>query len=471
MVNKIIEDLELEIQKSSSNYESKKLKYKLSFFKRATSERPEYDYSKVEYKGATTKINLCCKEHGNFETTPQKLFKGGRCPTCTKRDKSLKLTKSSDTFIKQVQEVSPQYDYSKVVYKHCKEKVEVICSVHGSFFAQPNTLLKGCGCKQCSFKRISKNKGLDLDEFLKRVKHRHQDKFKIFKETYTNKRGFIKIECEKHGVLNTRALQLLESDYGCPKCGEEAIYSKNRVKVDELNSRIFNKFGNKIKIDYTNQKTLRGKVKAYCTIHGKFSSSIHNILKSNYGCPKCYAEIRGLKQITPFEIFLEKANKKFKNKFKYIKDTYLKGSEKMVAICPTHGEFKIIPSQHLTQTYGCFQCMLEDNEGEMNKYRAYSNNPTMLYYVKILKEDKVYFKIGITTKTLKSRFNQLKKEDAVFKDIVTRHFETGKEAYSIEQEILSKNKKYLIDFELLPLTRGNSEIFSKDIYEKIKHYF
>ena len=143
----------------------------------------------------------------------------------------------------------------------------------------------------------------------------------------------------------------------------------------------------------------------------------------------------------------------------------------MVAICPTHGEFKIIPSQHLTQTYGCFQCMLEDNEGEMNKYRAYSNNPTMLYYVKILKEDKVYFKIGITTKTLKSRFNQLKKEDAVFKDIVTRHFETGKEAYSIEQEILSKNKKYLIDFELLPLTRGNSEIFSKDIYEKIKHYF
>ena len=404
MINKIIEDLEVEIQNSSSTYESKELKYKLNFFKRASLERPEYDFSKV-------------------------------------------------------------------VYINSRTKVEVICSVHGSFFAQPNTLLKGCGCKQCSFKRISKNKGLDLDEFLKRVKHRHQDKFKIFKETYTNKRGFIKIECEKHGVLNTRALQLLESDYGCPKCGEEAIYSKNRVKVDELNSRIFNKFGNKIKIDYTNQKTLRGKVKAYCTIHGKFSSSIHNILKSNYGCPKCYAEIRGLKQITPFEIFLEKANKKFKNKFKYIKDTYLKGSEKMVAICPTHGEFKIIPSQHLTQTYGCFQCMLEDNEGEMNKYRAYSNNPTMLYYVKILKEDKVYFKIGITTKTLKSRFNQLKKEDAVFKDIVTRHFETGKEAYSIEQEILSKNKKYLIDFELLPLTRGNSEIFSKDIYEKIKHYF
>ena len=109
MINKVIEDLEVEIQNSSSTYESTKLKYKLSFFKRASSERPEYDYSKVEYEGATTKINLCCKEHGNFETTPQKLFKGGRCPTCTKRDKSLKLT---DTFIKQVQEVSPEYDYS-----------------------------------------------------------------------------------------------------------------------------------------------------------------------------------------------------------------------------------------------------------------------------------------------------------------------------------------------------------------------
>ena len=49
MVNKIIEDLELEIQNSSSTYESKKLKNKLNFFKRASLERPEYDYSKVEY--------------------------------------------------------------------------------------------------------------------------------------------------------------------------------------------------------------------------------------------------------------------------------------------------------------------------------------------------------------------------------------------------------------------------------------
>lgn len=37
--------------------------------------RPEYDYSCIsEYKNNTTPVEVICKQHGNFTTTPQKLL-------------------------------------------------------------------------------------------------------------------------------------------------------------------------------------------------------------------------------------------------------------------------------------------------------------------------------------------------------------------------------------------------------------
>ena len=42
-----------------------------------------------------------------------------------------------------------KYDYSKVEYKGCKEKVRIICPVHGEFLQVARIHLMGCGCKKC----------------------------------------------------------------------------------------------------------------------------------------------------------------------------------------------------------------------------------------------------------------------------------------------------------------------------------
>lgn len=47
----------------------------------------KYDYSKVEYINASTKICIICPEHGEFWQTPMAHLRGHGCPKCGKKNK------------------------------------------------------------------------------------------------------------------------------------------------------------------------------------------------------------------------------------------------------------------------------------------------------------------------------------------------------------------------------------------------
>lgn len=44
---------------------------------------PVYDYSRVQYTNAITKVNIICEEHGIFRITPDKHLSGGGCQKCS----------------------------------------------------------------------------------------------------------------------------------------------------------------------------------------------------------------------------------------------------------------------------------------------------------------------------------------------------------------------------------------------------
>ena len=106
----------------------------------------KYDYSKVEYKNAHTKVCIICPEHGEFWQTPAShLLKRG-CPKCSKPH--LKYT--TEEFIEKARKVhGDKYDYSKVEYENASKKVKIICKKHGEFLQTPSEHLNGCGCKYC----------------------------------------------------------------------------------------------------------------------------------------------------------------------------------------------------------------------------------------------------------------------------------------------------------------------------------
>ena len=105
----------------------------------------KYDYSKVEYTNANTKVCIICPEHGEFWQSPFEHKSGNGCPRCIGR------YKTTADFIAESKKIhGDKYDYSKVEYRGNKEKVCIICPKHGEFWQSPSKHLSGQGCTICN---------------------------------------------------------------------------------------------------------------------------------------------------------------------------------------------------------------------------------------------------------------------------------------------------------------------------------
>ena len=108
-----------------------------------------YDYVNVLYKNINTKVEIICKKHGRFEQRPDVHLRGAGCNIC----KYEKRTSSTEAFKAKAKEVhGTLYDYSNSVYMFAKEKITIICPMHGEFLQSPDAHLIGKGCKKCTKK-------------------------------------------------------------------------------------------------------------------------------------------------------------------------------------------------------------------------------------------------------------------------------------------------------------------------------
>jgi hypothetical protein len=105
-----------------------------------------YDYSKVDYIDARTKVIIICKIHREFEQTPDGHVQGRGCEKCGKirqgKSKRLGLKK----FVEKAVKVHGNfYEHSKVKYKTNSRRVTIICPYHGEFLQTANHHLQGNG--------------------------------------------------------------------------------------------------------------------------------------------------------------------------------------------------------------------------------------------------------------------------------------------------------------------------------------
>jgi hypothetical protein len=120
-----------------------------------------YDYSKVNYINAKTKVTIVCREHGDFQQTPSNHLCNYNCQKCAK---NFQLDTAS--FIEKAKGIhNDKYDYSKVNYINADTQITIICKEHGEFTQIPDFHInRKCGCPKCS-----NNVKLDLSEFIKRA--------------------------------------------------------------------------------------------------------------------------------------------------------------------------------------------------------------------------------------------------------------------------------------------------------------
>ena len=111
-----------------------------------------YEYSKVDYVNAREKVNIICKFHGDFWITPDNHLHGTGCALCANETRNKNNTNSVDKVISICNLIHDnKYNYSKMIYKNSKLKVEIICPNHGSFFQNMcNHMYSKKGCQACN---------------------------------------------------------------------------------------------------------------------------------------------------------------------------------------------------------------------------------------------------------------------------------------------------------------------------------
>jgi len=189
-----------------------------------------YDYSKMKYEGTHHKVEIICSKHGSFYQKPNDHLHGTGCPICAIEQ----TTTSLEDFILSAQKVhGTRYDYSKVDYKNNKEKVEIVCSVHGSFFQLPqNHVLHRCGCSKCSFKEIGDTRRMSQEEFVSRATTTHDGKYNYSKVEYKGNSTKIEIICPEHGSFWQKAANHLHMGQGCPVCNQYVgVYTEHLFKM------------------------------------------------------------------------------------------------------------------------------------------------------------------------------------------------------------------------------------------------
>jgi Zn finger protein HypA/HybF involved in hydrogenase expression len=260
------------------------------------------------------------------------------------------------------------YDYSKAIFISRLSPIIIICSEHGDFNQTYAAHLKGQGCPKCGAKNRHKNKKVKFEEFLRRAKLKHGDKFIYENHGYDGIESVINIKCQKHGSFSQVAKTHIKSS-GCPKCGNESKSSKlslTKEKFIEKSEAVHDKKFNYNLVNYINNATA---VKIICNFHGEFMQKPMMHLQGN-GCPKC-----GGTQKSNTEEFIEKSKLIHGDKYEYDNVKYLNSKLKVLINCKKHGIFPQSPSHHLLGS-GCPTC--KDSRGEK-------------YIKKILKEKKIIF--------------------------------------------------------------------------------
>lgn len=219
-----------------------------------------------------------------------------------------------------------------------------------------------------------------------------------------------------------------------------------------LEDRFRLKHGNKY--DYSQVVYRRGldEVTIVCPIHGPFQQSSKDHL-SGRGCYHCGHDSTHKKQTKTTETFIKQAKKIHEDMYDYTNTIYTNSNTKLNIGCKIHGPFPQSPGHHLMGK-GCPDCA---------KYGFDTNKPATLYYLKIIVDNKEYYKIGITNRTVNKRYKISDKE--IIQILHQIHYSSGQEALSEETRYKRKYKEYQYQGPNI-LSSGNTELFTEDILNK-----
>ena len=346
---------------------------------------------------------------------------------------------TNEYFIKRAKEIhGNKYDYSKVIgdFKNNKEKIIIICPIHGEFLISINNFLNGRGCKYCSKEEKINKKRLTTEEFIKRAKEVHGDKYDYSKVEYIKANIKVCIICPIHGEFWQSPYSHTKQKEGCPLCANINRNKKRKLTTEEFIKRAKEVHGDKY--DYSKVEYIDNHTKV-CIIHKdsgvefwqipyshikyngfdiknnaetfkkrmieKFGN-IYDFSKMNFIDMKtkvtlvynnhdvistptkfiCANKPIFQEKMTDLYSFIRKAKEIHGERYDYSKVNYIDSNTKVCIICKEHGEFWQKPKIHLSGS-GCNNCKITKLEMEIKKMLDDNNMKYIYqYYPKFLSD-------------------------------------------------------------------------------------
>lgn len=191
-----------------------------------------------KYINSRTKIECKCKICGHIWYPKAGEIKG--CPECDKLNRSNKLRKTHEQFIKELENINP---YIEVLDKYINNntKIECRCKKDGYIWkTRPRQLLSGNGCPKCWEIRNYTIQTKNNEQFIEEMKVVNHNVIILseYKNSYTHVECMCKIDNHKWKATPTHLLR----GRGCPKC-DESKGEKNICKIlDEYNIKYYKEY-------------------------------------------------------------------------------------------------------------------------------------------------------------------------------------------------------------------------------------
>ena len=299
-----------------------------------------------------------------------------------------------------------KFDYSEVAEKKKKkEKVKITCTVCGYNFERIVSchINRDCGCRSCAGRAT-----LTQEQFIERAIEIHGKSYNYSKVIYKSAHKKVSIICNScHTQFEQSPSNHTNGKQGCPKC-----FGKHRLTTEQFIERSNKKHNNFYDYSKTNYVTNNKKVIIICPEHGEFLQAPH-VHMAGGDCNKCADKVRHQKTRQPFSWFLEKANEKHNSQYIYDESSYTNVSGNVKVFCKLHGWFEQNVKNHLYAGKGCRQCGLKNsggfNRSSFKKHCNRHNGIGTLYVIKCFDDDEVFYKVGITSRTVKIRYSSVAK--------------------------------------------------------------
>lgn len=310
----------------------------------------KFKYNGVIYKNSNSKVRIFCNACEKIfeQTACNHINSGNGCPYCAYR-----FPLDKEEFVKRsIEAHGSKFNYNDTIFINTYSKTNIFCNTcETTIYVNAQSHMKGIGCGTCFGKKL-----MGREEFIRRSKEIHKEKFNYDKVEYINANVRVELLCNDCGEWFFQTPGMHLSGKSCGRCfGNRKISLKDFLRTA---AEVHNNYYNYSKSNYT---AMPDKITISCPEGHDFLQVARDHLQG-YGCNICSGNVKKSK-----EQFIKDSIRIHFDRYDYDKILYVNFKTKVEILCNACGKyFWQRPNSHVTGK-GCPACKFSKGEKKVAK--------------------------------------------------------------------------------------------------------